>query len=250
MLANKVDSDLAHVSLPANSKSVAQVSEMALLHTRNYLPNIKEFGAEMGELLHRSIEQKNSSIRNAVESLRSISNIESLISKVNGELDSLPLPKDGLDAFELVALVSRLPYVYSTLLVEAVRRREWAAKMTKDTSVLAEEMAGFQEEEERRRKRWLEPIADVVHLELVQGNMLGYLHEYLKVLQSVGLNSMVEPLRQAIKDMDCPKQRLGALQTSRWAAFMSQLLGKARCWWPATTRCECSRRLTRNSRKC
>ncbi|KAF2712485.1 hypothetical protein K504DRAFT_499577 [Pleomassaria siparia CBS 279.74] len=226
-VAKKVESDFEHVmELPSNSKSVAQVSKMALLHTRNFLPAIKEYSAEMSDLVRRSVEQKSLAIQNAVDSMRSIAAIESVISTLGAELESINIPQEGVAAFELLSLVSRLPYIYGTLLLEAVRRREWMEKMKKDTSSLAEEMAGFQEEEERRRKRWLKPIADVINIEAVQGNMLGFemnvqsekngwptvtredLQEFLKVLQQLdGQSSETEALTQAIKDLDRPTKQ-------------------------------------------
>jgi autophagy-related protein 11 len=226
-VAKKVESDCEHVmGLQSNSKSVAQVSKMALLHTRNFLPAIKEYSAEMSDLVRRSVEQKNLALRNAMESMRSIASIESAISSLSAELESIEIPQDGVAAFELISLVSRLPFIYGTLLVEAVRRREWMEKMKKDTSSLAEEMASYQEEEERRRKRWLKPIADVISVEAVQGNMLGFemtvqpeksswpeisredLQQYLnQLLRLEGQETDIEALRQAIKDLDRPTKQ-------------------------------------------
>jgi autophagy-related protein 11 len=246
-VTKKVDSDYEHVmGLQANSRSVAQVSKMALLHTRNFLPAIKEYSAEMSDLVRRSVEQKNLSVKNALESMRSISNIESLISALNADLDSLDLPKDGLDALELVSIVSRLPYIYGSLMIEAIRRREWVEKMKKDTSSLAEEMAGFQEEEERRRKKWLKPISDVINVEVAQGNMLGFemnvqaernhwptvsrddLQEYITVLQSLdGLETASEPLNQALKELDRPtKQQIKRAKNFKMGSVHEPAFGK------------------------
>jgi autophagy-related protein 11 len=248
VVIKKVASDYDHVlSLPASSKSVAQVSKMALLHTRNYLPAISEYNSEMNDLLRRSIEQKNSSVKNAVESMRTIASIESIISNLNSELQSLDIPPEGLEAFELLSLVSRLPFVYGSLLVEAVRRREWLEKMKKDSSALAEEMAGFQEEEERRRKRWIKPIGDLVNVEAVQGNMLGFemnvqgekqnwptvtredLQAYLRILQGLeGYESSVEPLSQAIKDLDKPtRQQVKRAKNFKMGSVHEAAFGKA-----------------------
>ncbi|KAF2244292.1 hypothetical protein BU26DRAFT_533747 [Trematosphaeria pertusa] len=246
-VAKKVESDFEHVmGLPANSKSVAQVSKMALLHTRNFLPAIKEYCTEMSDLVRRSVEQKNYAVRNAVESMRGISDIESIISSLNSELESISIPEEGVAAFELISLVSRLPYVYGTLLVEAVRRREWMEKMQRDTSSLAEEMATFQEEEERRRKRWLKPIADVINLEAVQGNLLGFemnvqpeknnwpavtredLQDYLKSLQGLeGQNTEADALNQAMRDLDRPtKQQIKRAKNFKMGSVHEPAFGK------------------------
>jgi autophagy-related protein 11 len=246
-VAKKVESDFEHVmGLPVSSKSVAQVSKMALLHTRNFLPAIKEYCTEMSELLRRSVEQKNYATGNAVDSMRGIANIESVISTLNAELESINIPEEGVAAFELISLVSRLPYIYGTLLVEAVRRHEWADKMQRDTSSLAEEMATFQEEEERRRKKWLKPIADVVNLDAVQGNPLGFemnvqpeknqwptvmredLLQYLKILQGLeGQDTEAEALSQAIRDLDRPtKQQVKRAKNFKMGSVHEPAFGK------------------------
>jgi autophagy-related protein 11 len=226
-VAKKVDSDLQHVlGLPMNSKSVAQASKMALLHTRNFLPAIKDDSIDMGELVRKSVEQKNLALQNASNSMRSIASIESSITVLSKELENINVPKEGALAFELISLVTRLPYIYGSLLIEAVRRREWAEKMKKDTSTLAEELAVYKEEEERRRKKWLKPIEDVIDSQAVQGNMLGFeinvqpenqawptisreeLQQYVSQLQQLeGQEADIEALRQAIRDLDRPTKQ-------------------------------------------
>jgi autophagy-related protein 11 len=246
-VAKKVESDFEHVmELEASPKSVAQVSKMALLHTRNFLPAIHEYSVEMSDLVRRAVEQKNSAIRSSVESMQSIANIESAIASMGADLEQISIPEEGVAAFELISLVGRLPYIYGTLLVEAVRRREWMEKMQKDSSSLAEEMATFQEDEERRRKRWLKPIADVVNLEAVQGGSLGFemnvqpektvwpevsrqeLQEYLADLQRLaGQESEAEAFGQAIKDLDRPtKQQIKRARNFKMGSVHEPAFGK------------------------
>ncbi|CAN9096277.1 unnamed protein product [Alternaria sp. RS040] len=246
-VVKKVESDFEHVmGLEASSKSVAQVSKMALLHTRNFLPAIQEYSVEMSDLVRRAVEQKNTAIRNSVESMQAIANIESVIATIGAQLEQISIPQDGVAAFELISLVGRLPYVYGTLLIEAVRRREWTERMEKDTSSLAEEMATFQEEEERRRKKWLKPISDVVNLDALQGGSLGFelniqpektvwpmvtreeLLEYLKDLQRLdGQESEAEAFAQAIKDLDRPtKQQIKRAKNFKMGSVHEPAFGR------------------------
>ncbi|KAH6616309.1 autophagy-related protein 11-domain-containing protein [Boeremia exigua] len=246
-VAKKVESDYEHVmGLSSDPKSVAQVSKMALLHTRNFLPAISEYSVEMSDLVRRSVEQKNTAIRSSVESMQGIANIESVISGMNAELETIDIPQEGVAAFELISLVGRLPYIYGTLLVEAVRRREWTERVEKDTSSLAEEMATFQEEEERRRKRWLKPIADVINVEAVQGGAVGFemnvqpekhvwpevarndLKQYLQILQNLeGQSSEADALTQAIKDLDRPtKQQIKRAKNFKMGSVHEPAFGK------------------------
>ena len=247
-VAKKVESDFEHVmELEASPKSVAQVSKMALLHTRNFLPAMHEYSVEMSDLTRRAIEAKNAAARKSVESMQGIATIESVIASMNTELEQISIPQEGVAAFELISLVGRLPYIYGTLLVEAVRRREWTERVEQDTSSLAEEMATFQEEEERRRKRWLKPIADVINLEAVQGGSLAFemnvqpdknawpavtredLEAYLQVLQGLeGQTSEAEALRQAIKDIDRPtKQQIKRAKNFKMGSVHEPAFGRA-----------------------
>ncbi|KAJ9667995.1 oligomeric, coiled-coil, peripheral membrane protein [Coniosporium apollinis] len=229
VVAKKVASDYDHVlTLPPASKSVAQVSKMALLHTRNYLPSIAEYSVEMDEVVRRALSEKNNSVTHFVEHMQAIAAIESTLSSVNSELSSLDVPADGLEAFEVLALLSRLPFVYGSLLVESIRRREWADKMKQDSSALAEEIAGYREEEGRRRKRWLKSIGDVVNPDALQGQILGVeinlqgddqrwpyvtrqeLQEYQDTLRRVGgQEATLEALAQAMNELDKPAKQRG-----------------------------------------
>lgn len=246
-VAKKVESDYEHVmELEASAKSVAQVSKMALLHTRNFLPAMREYSVEMSDLVRRAVEAKNAGVRKSVESMQGIAAIESVIASMNAELEQISIPQEGVLAFELISLVGRLPYIYGTLLVEAVRRREWTERVEQDTSSLAEEMATFQEEEERRRKRWLKPIADVINLEAVQGGSLGFemnvqpdknawpvvtredLGAYLQILQGLeGQTSEAEALSQAIKDLDRPtKQQIKRAKNFKMGSVHEPAFGR------------------------
>jgi len=107
-------------------------------------------------------------------------------------------------------------------------------------------MATFQEEEERRRKKWLKPIADVVNLEVVQGGSLGFemtvqpekniwptvaredLQNYLQVLRGLdGQNAEAEALAQAIKDLDRPtKQQIKRAKNFKMGSVHEPAFGR------------------------
>src|SRR4051794_1798889 len=62
--------------------------------------------------------------------------------------------EESSQGFHLLALVVHLPSIYSSFLVECVRRKEWSERLKADGAKLAEELAGLKEEEEKRRKKW------------------------------------------------------------------------------------------------
>ena len=227
LVAKKVASDCDHVSsLDASAKSVAQASKMALLHTRNYLPALKDHGAEMSDHLRRAVEQKNYAMAEATRHMQTITTIESMLATTYSQLSSLDPPPEAVDAFNALGLVSRLPFIYGSLMVEAVRRYEWIDKMKRDSSALAEEMAGYQDEEERRRKKWLKGIGDLVSPEALSSKALGVeinlqaeeeiwpnvsrqdIQSYVKYLNDIeGSEDVVKDLMEAVKELDRPTKR-------------------------------------------
>ncbi|KAK6395571.1 hypothetical protein LTR65_010589 [Meristemomyces frigidus] len=227
LVVRKMASDLEHVqSLPRTSQSVSQASKMALLHTRNYLPTLSEHCSEMNELVHRTRQERDDAAETAQEHMRALSGIESQLAELYADIKSLEVPQDGQQAFATLEIVARLPSVYGQLLVESVRRREWVAKMKRDSATLQEEVATYQEEEDKRRKKWVRSVEDIVNSGALQSNVLGIelslqnegggwpmvtrdeLDEYLKNLLDVyGHGPVTEELDQAIKDLDKPTRK-------------------------------------------
>jgi autophagy-related protein 11 len=227
LVVKKMSSDFQHVqSLPAVPASVSQASKMALLHTRNFLPALNEHCAEMNELVQRTRQQRDSTAQLAQEHMRTLSSIESQMAEIYQDVKSLEVPEDDQHVFATLAIISRLPSVYGQLLVESVRRREWVAKMRRDSATLQEEVATYQDEEDKRRKKWIKSVEDVVDSEALQSHVLGIelslrneggswpmvtrdeLQEYLTVLSEVyGQGPVTDELDQAIKDLDKPTRK-------------------------------------------
>jgi autophagy-related protein 11 len=227
LIAKKMASDLDHVnSLARTSQSVSQASKMALLHTRNYIPQLSEHCAEMNELVQRTRQERESAADVAQEHMQTLSSIESKLAELYADVKALQAPQDDQQAFPRLALISRLPSVYGQLLVESVQRREWVTKMKRDSATLQEEVATYQEEEDKRRKKWIRSVEDVVNIDALQSNVLGIelslrneggswpmvtreeLDEYLKTLSAVyGQGPVTEEMDQAIKDLDKPTRK-------------------------------------------
>ena len=227
IILRKISSDKDHVaSLQNNNQSVSQASKMALLHTRNYLPNLQEYAAEMNDLVQRSLQQRNNAADTSVQHMQTLASIESQISKAYTEIKTLDMPENEQQAFTLLNVIARLPYAYGSLMVESVRRREWIGKMKKDSSALVEEMATYQEEEEKRRKKWLNSIDDVVRAGMMKSRTLGIevnlqgeedswpavtrgeLEEYIDVLTELNMpQENIEDLRNAVRSLDTPTKK-------------------------------------------
>jgi autophagy-related protein 11 len=228
IMVNKISSDLEHVqSLPRTSQSAVQASKMALLHTRNYLPNLGDYCQEMNDLVERARERRQQVGLSALEHMQTLSSIESRLAELYTGIEKFGMPEEDKQSFANLTLIGRIPSVYGQLLVESVRRREWVAKMKRDSSTLQEEMATYQEEEEKRRKKWTRSVEDVVNMDALQlSRVLGIelsmqneggswpvvtreeLQEYLNTLLHVyGEGPVAEEMELAIKDLDKPTRK-------------------------------------------
>lgn len=227
IVANKLSSDLEHVqSLPRTAHSISQVSKMASLHTRNYIPTLNDLCSEMNELVRRAQQNKSNRADTALEHMRTLSTVESVLAELYQDIRALEVPEDASQVFQALTTVSRLPSVYGNLLVESVRRREWVAKMKRDAATLQEEVATYQEEEDKRRKRWIRSVEDVVKAEALHSSVLGIeislqneggswplvtrdeLQDYLSTLVELfGQCSLTQELEMAVADLDKPTRK-------------------------------------------
>lgn len=227
IIVKKMSSDLEHVqSLPRAQSSISQASKMALLHTRNFLPHLTEYCSEMNDLVQRNYEHRKNIADAVAEHMRSLSRVESILSEVYQTAKTLELSPDEQQSFTALNIVSRLPSVYGALLVESVRRREWVAKMRRDAATLQEEAATYQDEEDKRRKKWIQSVEDVVRMEFLRSNVLGVelslvneggswpmvtreeLEQHLEtLLQVYGQCAVSEEMDFAIKELDKPTRK-------------------------------------------
>ncbi|EME41681.1 hypothetical protein DOTSEDRAFT_73918 [Dothistroma septosporum NZE10] len=227
VVVNKMSSDFEHVQALAKvPQHIAQASKMALLHTKSYIPNLLDYCTEINELTQRRKEQRNTAADNALEHMRKLADIESQIAKLQQDVRDVEAFESQDQCLATLSVVARLPSVYGQLLVESVRRREWVAKMKRDSATLQEEVATYQEEEDKRRKKWMRVVEDIVPAEACQGRVLGIelglqneggswpmttrneLDEYLRTLASVyGQGPVTDEIDQAIKDLDKPTRK-------------------------------------------
>ncbi|KAH8692631.1 hypothetical protein BGW36DRAFT_23527 [Talaromyces proteolyticus] len=221
-IAKKVSSDYEHVlGLPSNQKSLANISRMALAHTKELLPSLLELTLELQNALEQAVRHRNTATKMAITHMRKVSSLESRLADIQGQIANLDV--DG-DVFEVLYAVFHLPVVYGSVLIEAVRRREWREKLKADSLTLAEEMAVFRDEEQRRRKKWLKTTGELIALpdDMTPGleiNLQGQgpewpevhrkdIENYIDALKSKGgMTAVVEELSQLYADLDNPTRQ-------------------------------------------
>ncbi|KAL4978227.1 autophagy-related protein 11-domain-containing protein [Aspergillus desertorum] len=229
-LSKKIRSDYEHVlSLPNNSKTLANISRLALNHTQGILPSMLEIGMEIREGLGEATRQYDAAAKAALDRTKVISSTQSRLADVQANIANLAFQSD---AFDLLYSVFHMPLVYGSVLIESVRRREFNEKMKSDSLTLAEELSIFQDEEQRRRKKWVKNMEDFLSVTDtttpgIEVNLRGHefdwptvtrkdIETYIEDLKSnPGTVNAAHQLAQAFKDLDAPTR----VQRRRAKAF-------------------------------
>ncbi|PYI10131.1 Taz1-interacting factor [Aspergillus sclerotiicarbonarius CBS 121057] len=230
-LSKKIQSDYEHVvALPNNPKTLANISRLALNHTKNLLPSLLEVSNEIQAGLEEAVRRYNAAMKAASNHMRRISSIELRLADMQTHINSMTFQSEAFDA---IYTVFHMPLVYGSVLIESVRRREFNDKMKNDSLTLAEEMAVFRDEEQRRRKKWLKNMADFIAISDattpgIEVNLRGQEQEwpmvsrkevesYIEDLKTKNgsLGNHAQELTQLFKELDAPTR----LQRRRAKAF-------------------------------
>jgi autophagy-related protein 11 len=143
--------------------AVLQASKIAANHTERLLPSMAKRALEMDDMLRYVTQARNSLAAESIEFMRSITDITSLSHNVRSQFSGVN-QEDEHNTFDYLRLIQQVPYMYASFVAEAIKRREWFDKMKQDSSTLANEMALFQEEEIKRRRRWFKSIGNTYGL--------------------------------------------------------------------------------------
>lgn len=247
-IAKKVNSDYQSIlGYPNNSKSVSQASKSALLHTKNFLPNLRKRSLEMDEILRYATSIRNQAAVESVEIMQAIADLNSMCNEVAGRMESLEVSSEDEKAFGLLQLVDQLPFIYASFVAEAIRRQEWNEKIKNDSSTLANEMAAFQDEEDRRRKKWQKSTGALFWADKTERKAMGLevnllgddeqwpmasrqdLEELLEVLQTQGVKSeVISEVSQVLADLNNPtKQQSKRAKAFKAGSFHEAALGRS-----------------------
>lgn len=229
-ISKKIQSDYEHVlALPNNQKTLANVSRLALGHTKDLLPSLLDISAEVQAAQEEAVRRYNDAVKATPSHMRQISTLESRLSDVQTKINNLNLHSD---AFETIYSVFHMPMVYGSILIESVRRHEFSEKMKTDSLTLAEEMSVFRDEEQRRRKKWVKNMSEFVSISdtmtpgvevNLRGNEFQWpvvnrkeIESYIDDLKSKpSMASIAQDLTQDFKSLDAPTR----LQRRRAKAF-------------------------------
>ncbi|KAJ5003842.1 Autophagy-related protein 11 [Colletotrichum sp. SAR 10_66] len=173
-VAKKIETDYSTMLEYADTQAnVLQASRTAENHTSRLIPSLKKRAAEMADMLHYATEARNTIAADSIDFMRNITEITSMHSSVKNQITVLNQAEDVMTTFDYLRLINQLPYMYASFASEAIRRREWSDKIKTDSSTLANEMALFQDEESKRRRKWHKMVGSMYGRDNLEANILG-----------------------------------------------------------------------------
>ena len=227
VIVKKVNVDYENaLALPRSSKSLSAVMKTAVVHSQNFLPSLVETIADVDQLFRSTLQRKNLATEKARSHMQNISSIQSAIATFQQQMGELDLNEEDGVALDALAYVNRLPSAYGSLLVEAVRRHEWNEKVMADSSSLAEDIAVYKDDEERRRRKWLRAMKEYMNDAGQTTKTLGFelnlksqeqswppltradVKSYMSSLQKEGgLEDAVKEVEESMKTIDAPTKQ-------------------------------------------
>ncbi|KAF4453853.1 hypothetical protein F53441_3539 [Fusarium austroafricanum] len=241
-VAKQMDSDYrAALGYGNTQRDVAQASKTASVHTEHLVPTLRKRVKEMDELVHYATDARNSIASESAKFMRYVMDITSLHNNVKSQINVLNQSEDDMTTFDYLRLIHQLPYMYAAFVSEAVRRREWVDKVKTDSSTLANEMALFQDEESKRRRKWQRMIGSMYGPDLdtnvmgLEVNLLGEdkpwpaltkddLTDFVQVLQEQPIEQgVLDDIVKLVQELDNPTKQ----QSKRLKAFKNGSIHEA-----------------------
>ena len=241
-IVRQIDQDYQNaLGFGGTQRDLAQASKTASNHTERLVPNLKKRTKEMDDMVQYATRGRNAIASDCVAFMRKIADITSLHGGVKSQINVLGHSNDDLTTFDYLRLIHQLPYMYASFVVEAIRRQGWVDKVKTDSSTLANEMALFQDEESKRRRKWQKMVGSTYGPNLdtnvmgLEVNLLGEenswptvskdeLDRFLDTLKSQETDeSVLEDVTKLVQELDAPTKQ----QSKRLKAFKNGSMHEA-----------------------
>lgn len=242
-VAKKIETDYqATVQYVNPARDVPQASKTAVNHTKQLLPSMQNRALEMDAMLRYATQARNDVARDSLTFMRDIAEITSLHAAVKNQINIINQGEEEMTTFDYLRLIQQLPFMYASFVVEAIRRREWGEKVKTDSSTLVNEMALFQDEELKRRRKWHKMVGSTYGPDKAENSVLGVevnllgeeemwpamtrqdLTEFITVLQRQKVEpSVVDDVAKLIGELNVPTRQ----QSKRVKAFKNGSIHEA-----------------------
>lgn len=221
-LFKKVDADYNDALRSASdTRAISKISRVAADHTNNLLPGLQEVVGESIQIFENARLHRHNLSKTCFRVLREISKIQSTLAGLQGQVSTLALSDEGQHSLEVLDRVFRLPFIYGSMLIEAIRRSEWNDKTLTDLKLFKDELSQHKDDELRRRKKWTSSMSGFLSEETATFNTISdftfstpanpwpfvsreEIFSYIDDLRALAINDAVEQVTQGMRDLDSP----------------------------------------------
>lgn len=248
-VAKKIDTDYQTILdySSSSNRDVLQASKTAANHTERLLPSMRNRALEMDDMVRYATQARNELASDSLVFMRTIAEITSFLHTARTQMGVLNQGEEEMTTFDYLRLIQQLPFMYASFVAEAIRRREWAEKVKTDSSTLANEMALFQDEELKRRRKWQKMVGSTYGPEKAENSVLGLevnlhgedepwpalaksdLDEFYAVVQQHGADpTVIEDVAKLIHELKNPtKQQLKRVKAFKNGSVHEAALGRS-----------------------
>ncbi|KAJ3112204.1 oligomeric, coiled-coil, peripheral membrane protein [Phlyctochytrium bullatum] len=168
---SRVDSALRDIeSNPQAGDRLQAIDHLYQIHRTEYLPDLAKHDAEIRHFLTELLHSKKTLYHTLISRLQTISNLQSSIATVTPLLSTLTTTlASHSQAFGQLLHVHRMPPAWGATLVEIVRRKEYVKIFLGRAREMAEVLAKYRGQEEKRRETFRNEISRYLPAGLVTG---------------------------------------------------------------------------------
>ena len=225
-LAKKVDGDYNDVLRAApDTKMISKISRIAAGHTNSLLPELQVVVQDSIQVYGSAREHKQKLSKICFQVLRSISQVQSNLAGLQGQISTLGLSEEGQRSLETLDRCFRLPSAYGSILIEAIKRSEWNEQTVSDLKSFKDELSQHKDDELRRRKKWVSSMSTFLSEDTVSGSLKAddlpeftfstpsnpwpfvnreEIFSYIDDLRALDIHDSVEQITQQLRDLDSP----------------------------------------------
>lgn len=157
-------------TLPSHAKKTVEAFDhLAEIHVKDYLPKISEYEQVVRNHLSMLIKSKRRAMEGFLRQMNVISHLQSEIAAVSPRIDAVDKEmkglkkqagKDGLQRPRLIILA------YGALIIEIVRRKEYANILLENASVIADLFGKYRMSEQNRRDYYRTEYAKLIPFQI------------------------------------------------------------------------------------
>ncbi|SAM02365.1 hypothetical protein [Absidia glauca] len=147
---------------PAHTKKTLEAFyHLAEIHVNDYLPKLTSYESTVRQHISKLIQMKRQSIQKFLKNMTTISQLQSDIAATSPHLDSA---SKALSDFKNKYGSSYLEtsrdmlFAYGTLMIEVLRRKEYASILVENANLIADVLSRFREQEQDRRSQFRHDI--------------------------------------------------------------------------------------------